>query len=326
MFRVSRGFLVLLITLVSATLALSACSSPDDSASDGGAPIQVNTSKGSVTINGVPKRIVALGAQWIDVALSFGVTPVAYLDNIQVLTGKPAPWSSDQLKSSTALSTDGVVEQVAKAKPDLILATSYMADGQPEMYSQISKLAPTIPGITGKQIDPWQDMVTFLGTVLRQPEKAKEITAGVDDKVNATKKELPGLNGKTYTMAYMYSNDQIQVLGDPDDGATYLFRSLGMNIAPALVAGFRRNGQPRYPISTENVPLLDSDLLVLTANTDQLMSSLQKLPGYRNLRSVRSGAVSRLSVAEIGGLNEPTPLSIPYLLDKMHPALQKASV
>ncbi|NED67310.1 ABC transporter substrate-binding protein, partial [Streptomyces sp. SID10244] len=85
----------------------------------------------------------------------------------------------------TAISTDDVVAQVAKAKPDLILATSYMADGQPEMYNQISKLAPTIPGITGKQIDPWQDMVTFLGTVLRQPEKAKEITSGVDSKIDA---------------------------------------------------------------------------------------------------------------------------------------------
>ncbi|NDZ95019.1 ABC transporter substrate-binding protein [Streptomyces sp. SID6673] len=324
MTRPLRVFFVMITVLVTTMLAVSACSAPDET-DGGGAPIQVNTSKGSVTINGAPKRIVALGAQWIDVALSFGVTPVAYLDNIQVLTGKPAPWSSDKLKDSTAISTDDVVAQVAKAKPDLILATSYMADGQPEMYNQISKLAPTIPGITGKQIDPWQDMVTFLGTVLRQPEKAKEITSGVDSKIDATKNELPGLNGKTYTMAYMYSNDQIQVLGDPNDGATTLFSSLGMNIAPALVAGYRRSGQPRYPISTENVPLLDSDLLVITANTDQLMSSLQKLPGYRNLRSVRSGAVSRLTVAEIGGLNEPTPLSIPYLLDKMHPAMEKAA-
>ncbi|MGC4962861.1 ABC transporter substrate-binding protein [Gordonia sp. DT101] len=324
MARPLRVFFVMITVLVTTMLAVSACSAPDES-DGGGAPIQVNTSKGSVTINGVPKRIVALGAQWMDVALSFGVTPVAYLDNIQILTGKPAPWSSDKLKDSTPISTDDVVAQVAKAKPDLILATSYMADGQPEMYNQISKLAPTIPGITGKQIDPWQDMVTFLGTVLRQPDKAKEITSGVDSKVDATKNELPGLNGKTYTMAYMYSNDQIQVLGDPDDGATSLFSSLGMSIAPALVAGYRRSGQPRYPISTENVPLLNSDLLVITANTDQLMSSLQKLPGYRNLRSVRSGAVSRLTVAEIGGLNEPTPLSIPYLLDKMHPAMEKAA-
>lgn len=324
MTRALRVLFLSIATLVIATLAISGCSSPDEAENDG-APIQVNTSKGSVTINGTPKRIVALGAQWIDVTLAFGVTPVAYLDNIQVLTGNPSPWSREGLKDSTPISTEDIVGQVAKAKPDLILATSYMADGQPEVYDSVSKLAPTIPGITGKQIDPWQDMVTFLGTVLRQPDKAKEITAGVDAKINATKDRLPGLNGKTYTMAYMYSADQIQVLGDPDDGATYLFRSLGMNIAPALVAEFRKNGQPRFPISTENVPLLNSDLLVITANTDQLMSSLEKLPGYQNLRSVRTGAVSRMSVAEIGGLNEPTPLSIPYLLDKMNPALEQAS-
>ncbi|MAU81692.1 MAG: ABC transporter substrate-binding protein [Gordonia sp.] len=324
MTRALRVLLVSIASLLVAALALSACSSPDESA-DEGAPIQVNTSKGSVTINGVPKRIVTLGAQWIDVTLSFGITPVAYLDNIQVLTGSPAPWASDQLQDSTPISTDDIVAQVAKAEPDLILATSYMADGQPEIYDSVSKLAPTIPGITGKQIDPWQDMVTFLGTVLREPEKAKEITAGVDEKINAAKQDMPGLNGKTYTMAYMFSNDQIQVMADPDDGATYLFSSLGMTIAPQLVAEFRKNGQPRFPISTENVPMLDSDLLVVTANTDQQMNALEKLPGYQGLRSVESGAVSRLSVAEIGGLNEPTPLSIPYVLDKMYPALQRAA-
>ncbi|MEE3849906.1 ABC transporter substrate-binding protein [Gordonia sp. LSe1-13] len=324
MTRALRVLLVSIASLLVASLALSACSSPDESA-DEGAPIQVNTSKGSVTINGVPQRIVALGAQWIDVTLAFGITPVAYLDNIQILTGNPPPWSNNQLQESTPLTTDDIVAQVAKAEPDLILATSYMADGQPELYENVSKLAPTIPGITGRQIDPWQDMVTFLGTVLREPDKAQEITAGVDEKIAAAKEDMPGLEGKTYSMAYMFSNDQIQVMADPEDGATYLFRSLGMSIAPQLVEQFRRNGQPRYPISTENVPMLDSDLLVVTANTDQQMSTLEGLPGYQGLRSVESGAVSRLSVAEISGLNEPTPLSIPYVLDKMYPALQRAA-
>ncbi|MFW0783156.1 ABC transporter substrate-binding protein [Gordonia sp. CPCC 206044] len=324
MARRYRGLGMLVAVLALSIGVVTGCSSPDES-TDGGAPIQVNTPKGAVTINGVPKRIVTLGAQWIDVSLAFGVTPVAYLDNIQVLTGSPAPWSRDKLKGSTALSTDDIVSQIAKAKPDLILATGYMAEGQQAMYDSVSKLAPTIPGITGKQIDPWQDMVTFMGTVLRQPDKAKEITDGVNAKIDATKTELPGLDGKTYTMAYMYSGDQIQVLADPEDGANSLFTSLGMSIAPDLVNQFRANHQPRFPVSTENVPLLNSDLLVITANTDQLMSTLQKLPGYQALRSVKSGAVSRMSVAEIGGLNEPTPLSIPYLLDKMHPALQKAA-
>ncbi|GAB90326.1 ABC transporter substrate-binding protein [Gordonia rhizosphera] len=322
----TRRRLSLLIAVFAVLLtALTACSAPDESTEAGGAPIQVNTSKGSVTITGVPKRIVALGAQWIDVALAFGVTPVAYLDNIAVLTGDPAPWARDQLADSTALSTDDTVAQIAKAEPDLILATGYMAEGQPDLYANVSKLAPTIPGITGKQIDPWEDMVSFLGTVLRQPEKATEITDAVNAKIDAAQQNLPGLEGKTYTMAYMYSGDQIQVLGDPEDGATNLFTSLGMSIAPTLVSEYEKNGQPRFPISTENVPLLNSDMLVVTANTEQLMSTLAALPGYQALSSVRGDAVSQMSVAEIGGLNEPTPLSIPYLLDKIYPALENAA-
>ncbi|OZC29414.1 ABC transporter substrate-binding protein [Gordonia polyisoprenivorans] len=315
------GVVVMIVVLM---LTVGACSASDDAATVG-PPIQVNTARGPVTITGTPKRIVTLGTQWIDVTLSFGVTPVAYLDNLQVLTGKPTPWTADRLAGSTAIDTDAIIAQIARAAPDLILATSYMAQSQPDMYEKLSAIAPTIPGVSGKQVDAWQDLVTFLGTVLRDPDTAASITGEVDRQVDTVKNRLPGLNGKTYAMAYLFTSEQIQVLGDPDDGATYLFRSLGMSIAPRLVADFRRTGQQRFPISTENLPLLDADLLLITANTDQMMTQLQKLPGYRALRAVTSGAVSRLSVVDIGGINEPSPLSIPYLLDKLQPALEKAA-
>lgn len=320
----TKTLLTVLAGLLIVVLTATACSPPAEEEATGG-PIQVNTAQGPVTIKGTPKRIVTLGAQWIDTALAFGVKPVAYLDNIQILTGKPSPWTTDQLDGSTALDPENLVAEIAKAKPDLILAEGYMPTSQPENFKKISEIAPTIPGVTGKQVDPWQDLVSLMGTLLRQPAKAKEITDGVNAKISDVKKEIPGLPGKSYAMAYLYSTDQIQVMADPNDGAGYLFNELGMVVAPKLLAEYEKTKNPRFPISTENVPMLDGDLLVVTATTPALAKALPKLPGYSSLTSVEKGAVAQLSVADISGLNQPSPLSIPYLLDELTPALKKAA-
>ncbi|WP_448222068.1 ABC transporter substrate-binding protein [Gordonia iterans] len=320
-----RRLTALLALLAALILATTACSAPDEDGSGEGGPVQVNTPQGPVVIPSTPKRIVILGSQWIDTALAFGVTPVAYLDQTQVLTKEAAPWVGDKLERSTSLSMDGLVAEIAKAKPDVILAEGYMATAQPEMYSKIKEIAPTIPGVTGKQVDPWQDLVTLFGTITHQNEKAKQITESVNGKIGQVTKDLPGLKDKSYALAYMFSSDQIQVMADPTDGAGVLFGQFGMKVAPRITAEYAKTRQPRFPISTENVPVLESDFMAITTGNDAMQRELLKLPGYKNLTSVKNGAVSHLSLAEITGLNQPTPLSIPYLLEQMRPQLERAA-
>ncbi|MBM7365450.1 ABC transporter substrate-binding protein [Gordonia hydrophobica] len=319
-----KTLLTVLAGVLALVLTVSACSPPAED-EDSGGPIQVNTANGSVTINGTPKRIVTLGSQWMDTALAFGVTPVAYLDNIKLLTGSPSPWVENKLDGATALDPENLVAEIAKADPDLILAEGYMPTSQPENFKKIQEIAPTIPGITGKQVDPWQDLVKLMGTLLRDDAKATQITDDVNGQIAELKASLPGIEGKTYAMAYMYSDDQIQVLADPDDGAAYLFNELGMKVAPKLLAEFRKTKNPRFPISTENVPMLEADVLIITANSPALKKALAKLPGYSDLTSVKNGAVADMSLADITGINQPTPLAIPYLLDKLKPAFEKAA-
>lgn len=321
-----RRSAVVFAVLVSLVLAVVGCSAPDeDSAAEGG-PIQINTPQGEVVnLPGTPKRIVTLGAQWIDTSLAFGVKPVAYLDQSEILTQKSSPWVGDKLSGSTSLSMENLVAEIAKAKPDVILAEGFMATTQPETYNKIKEIAPTIPGVTAKQVDPWEDLVTLFGTITHNPDKAKQIKDQVNGKIEQVKKDLPGLAGKTYALAYMYSSDQIQVMADPTDGAGILFGQLGMKVAPKLAAEYAKKGQPRFPISTENVPMLESDLLIVTTGNDAMQKELVKLPGYKNLTAVKNGAVANLSVAEITGLNQPTALAIPYLLDQMRPQLERAA-
>ncbi|MCK5751910.1 MAG: ABC transporter substrate-binding protein [Mycobacterium sp.] len=315
---------VLLLGVVMAVVAVG-CSAPDEKSGDA-APVIVNLPDGlSVTVPDVPDRIVTIGGQWTDVALSFGVTPVGYYDATAQQTGSLPPWYGDKLAKVAVVnpSDADVVGAVAKLKPDLILAPGF-ATGQ-EGFDALSKLAPTIDKISGQQIDPWQDMVTVMGTVLRQQDKAREIIAGVDESIAGVKAKYPGIEGKTYSFAYMYGPDQISAFGDSNDGAGRLFTSIGLRIAPRSAAESARTGQPRFGLSLENIPVLDANLVVVAASNADLQQRLQSLPGYQDLPAVRAGAVAVLSQNQIAGLNEPSPNAIPYVLDRMGPALAAAA-
>ena len=304
-------------------IGLAACSSPDES--DSGGSVQINLPDGrSVTIPQTPTRIVTLGGQWTDVLLSFGQTPVGYYDAIQATAKQLPPWYGTKLADSTPLNPNGdIVADVANLKPDLIVAPGFAS--MSGVFDKLTKIAPTIDKISGAQVDPWQDMVTLMGTILHQPDKATQIISGVDAKINAVAAEYPGLKGKTYSFAYMYGSDQISVLGDPQDGAGKLFTSLGLTMAPRLVQQSTTTGQPRFQISAENLPWLNSDVLVMATQSDALRTRLVGLPGYRNLTSVKTGAVSMMDQVQITGLNEPSPNATVYVLDRLRPALARAA-
>ncbi|MBN0973865.1 ABC transporter substrate-binding protein [Gordonia hongkongensis] len=303
---------------------LAGCSSSDDESAGG--TVQLNLPDGrSVTIPDTPERIVTLGDQWTDVVLSFGETPVGYYDYSKSATGEMQPWYGEKLADATFVDpTKGDdATTIAKLNPDLIFAPGFASDS-PE-FQQISKLAPTVNAISDQEIDPWQDMVTVMGTVLHDPEKAKSIIDDTNAKIAAVAQEYPDLKGKTYAFAFMYGNDQLSVLGDENDGAGKLFTSLGMKMAPKLVAEYQRTGQPRFGLSTENIPMLDADVLVVATATPEQAETLKSLPGYKNLKAVKDNAVTFMTQSQITGLNAPTPNSIPYVLDLLKPSFAAAS-
>ncbi|WP_238404246.1 ABC transporter substrate-binding protein [Gordonia desulfuricans] len=319
-----RRMLPLVVAVVMMMVVAVGCSSPADDESVGGS-VQIILPDGrSVTVPETPRRIVTLGGQWTDVLLAFDKTPVGYYDATETLTHQTPPWYGNKLADSTALHVDDqIVANVAKLDPDLIVAPGFASmSGE---FEKLSQIAPTIDKISGSQVDPWQDMVTLMGTILHEPEKAQQIIAGVDDKISGIAREYPGLQGKTYSFAYMYGSDQFSVLGDPNDGAGKLFSSLGLSMAPRVIAQAQSTGEPRFALSVENLGWLDSDLLVIATENEGLRKRLVGLPGYKNLRSVKSDAVTQMTQMSVTGLNEPSPGATVYVLDQLRPALARAA-
>jgi iron complex transport system substrate-binding protein len=292
--------------------------SGEDAAGASADTVTVEHRYGSTEVPVRPGRIVSLDTQWTDVLLALGAPPVGYLADPKV--EGDLPWRGDRLADVTALqATDALpYEQVAALRPDLIVVT-YLATDQAD-YEKLSEIAPTIPLLEADQVDPWQDMARVAGDVLGEPDAAEALVDEVDGDVAAVADELAGLDGKTFALANWVPGDALYVVADPDDGSNVVFSQLGLSISPRILDA-ADDVSGRAELSLEQVGLLDADLLVLFTNGAEPAD----IPGYDQLPAVVSGAVAVLDYADVVALNTPTPLSVPYALDLVRPALEAAA-
>jgi iron complex transport system substrate-binding protein len=282
-----------------------------------GGPITVEHSYGTTVVEGVPERIVSLDGQWTDVLVALDA-PLVGAATDPTVDGGRYPWQDGIPEDVESIEvTDAIpVEAVAALQPDLIVVT--WAVTEQATYDLLSQVAPTIPMLGDAPVDRWQDIAAVAGDVLGRPDEGAALVDEVDRLIAEVTAELPGLEGRTYAMANYVPGDKIYVVADPDDGASTFFRQMGIEIDPELVDMAESGSRDRLELSLEQVGLLDSDLLVLLTNG----VDPAEIPGYESLPAVRSGAVAVLDLAEVVGLNTPSPLSIPYSLDAVRPALE----
>ncbi|MFD0365979.1 ABC transporter substrate-binding protein [Nocardia sp. GCM10030253] len=322
--RIPRGWTWAVVAVLAGTLALVFATwgaSRDDEEPGSGEPVTIAHARGTTTVDGSPKRIVTLGNQWMDTALALGVTPVGYIDTAATVSGTNPPWAPDSLTSARALNTTGnIAEQVAALEPDLILVDGFLADQK--TYDELSKLAPTLPALSTEAVAPWRDQVTALGTALRKPGRASKVIADVDKKVETITQANPGLKGRTFVSTWLASPAQLFVLADPNAASSQIFTQLGLSIPKNLTD--QPASQGRLALSPESVDELTADLL-LAGYSPGMDEKYRQLAGYNELPAVEKGAVVFLTVQEISAVNQPTALSLPYLLDKLQPAFASAA-
>ncbi len=273
---------------------------------------------GETVLSERPERIVSLDVQWTDVLTALGHPPVAAA--IDPYQGDWYPWQITSGVEPIEIATDYSVpyEKVASFAPDLIVGSWGITDQ--EAYDTLSAIAPTIALLGERDVDPWEDMAAVAGEILGEQAAADALVAEADQLAADLLAELPGLDGKTYALVNYVPGDQIYVVADPNDGAAQLFAKLGMEIDPELLA-MEDGGFGRVELSFENIDQLDSDLLLLLTNG----TDTSEILGFDSLPAVQSGAYSVLEYAPVVGFNTPTPLSIPYSLEYIRPALEAAA-
>lgn len=319
-------------------VTMTACSSSDDDASSGtggeGFPITIEHALGTTTIEKAPERVATVGWANHEVALALGVVPVGMAkatwgdDNGDGIL----PWVDDKLselggdKPALYDETDGVdAEAVSNVAPDVILgAYSGLTEDQ---YETLTKIAPTVAYPKTAWGTTWQEMIQLdsqgLGKKAEGDQLVKDLTAQVDGAVA----KHPQLKSTKTLFAYLDPTDTSKIgfynLHDPR--AAFL-RDAGLQV-PSVVEKSTSESEDFYTeVSAETADQFNDVGLIITYGDENTVKRLQADPLLGKIPAVKAGHVAVLQDnTPLAASSNPTPLSIPWGIDKYFDLLGSAA-
>lgn len=333
--RTRASLAALLVAMLS--LGLASCGQVQDESSQGSSqagdsaqfPVTIKHKFGTTKISEPPKRVVVIGTSTddLDAALALGVQPTALFTKDQATPDGKYPWLSGKLdpaKTKVVNAANGVdPEQVAKHSPDLILATGDF--GLEQEYANLAKVAPTVGYESEWGAQSWQEHVEVVGKALGKQDEAGKLVARTEGEIEAVRKEFPGLNGKTFSISMANAPGKAFTLVSRKDFAVKQIEQLGLTLSPSLRGVQRVSGSPTGTVGAEQLDKLSADLLVIAFASPDIQKKFESNPLVRDMPAMKSGAYMVADMQTITQLRYPSVLGIPWALDKLRPALQKAA-
>ncbi|MFF5085202.1 ABC transporter substrate-binding protein [Actinoplanes sp. NPDC000266] len=275
-------------------------------------PVTIEHKFGSTTIKAEPRRVVTVGWNDQDFALSLGTTPVS---TREWFTEYPSyPWVSAKLNGAKlpTFSAEINYEAIIKERPDLILAIYETVTK--ETYEKLSQIAPTVIQ-SSKYPDeetPWDVQTLTTGKALGKEAEARALVDKVNAKVAEAKKANPQFAGKTLVVDYGPEKGQHWLLpqGDPRRS---LFDALGF--------ATQEQGEE---VSEERLDLLDRDVLLVEGATKEAMLAspvFSRLKVVTEDRTIYTPFESPLA----GALSYSGPDALLYAIDELVPQLSRAA-
>lgn len=247
-------------------------------------PRTIDTAFGEVKLEGTPQRVVTLGENALDVALSVGVKP---LGGVATRGGSDV---SEYLKSKagdirivgTARETN--LESVFALQPDLILASPELTKDQ---YQKLSLIAPTLVP-KGNSFQDWRNNVEFYAEALGKSTEAKAAIAAVDTRIDALKGKIePGQVASVVRWSPQGPGVMSQHLF-----VGQLLSQLGFK-GTAMAAELTKKPHSDA-LSLENLSRIDGDwlfLATLNADGEKALDQARQQPAFARLKAVSSGHV-----------------------------------
>jgi len=319
--------------LAVAALTLTACSGGSSStgaASDGGSadgafPVTVSTEFGDVTVEKKPVRVVALGWGDAETALALGVQPVGASDWLSFGGEGVGPWAEGLYDTPPEIieTLEPSYEAIAALKPDLILDTK--SSGDKDRYDKLSSIATTVGVPEGKTsyLTTMDEQMDLVSSALGRHDEGEKLLDGVDQAYEAAAAAHPEWKGKTVAAATKTSEGWGAYI-DGSERVSFLER-LGFAQSPAIAALPANSGGFSVDISSEQLDLLDADLIVAfpifiptTELTDDPL--FQAVPAVADGRSVVIDG--DLSAAYSLGTTLAATYSIENLVPKIADALK----
>ncbi|HET7327595.1 MAG TPA: iron-siderophore ABC transporter substrate-binding protein [Nocardioidaceae bacterium] len=295
-------------------------------------PVTIEHAFGETTIEEQPKRVATLGWTDQDHVLALGVAPVGAT---KLTWGGNDAGSSDWFDAELERAglepptryddADGApVVEIAKLHPDLILATN---SGITEKeYKKLSELAPVVAYPEAPWVTPWQTSLEMIGKALGRSDVAEKVADETQQVIDHAKAEYPQLEGKSLIFAYLTTADMSSIgIYGPEDPRVSFMHDLGLVDAPS-VAKAVEPGEFYGTVSAERATELESDVLLTWSESPGDMKTFSQHSLIGQIPAIANGnayaeADKHVSLA----VTNPTPLSIPYIIDHFVPHVAEAA-
>ncbi|ATY11272.1 ABC transporter substrate-binding protein [Amycolatopsis sp. AA4] len=329
-----KGFFGAVALAVAASCALVACGAVQDSSAPAAAgqaagsaafPVKITHKFGVATVEKAPQRVVVIGTSTddLDAALALGVSPVAFFTK-SGSTAVPSYLKGklDPAKTRIVDAANGVnAEEVGKLTPDLILATADY--GLDKEYANLSKIAPTVGYATEWGAQTWQEHVKVVAQALGKTADAQKVIDTAQAAIDQAKADNPKAAGKTFTASVGNAPGKLFTLVSQQDFAVQLIQSVGLKLSSTVVdASKNESGSPTGTLTPEQYDKVAADVVIIAFTSPDLRQAFES---NQLVAKVKAGNYLVTDMETISALRAPTVYGIPYVLDKLKPALAKLS-
>lgn len=324
------------VALVITAGALSACAPASDSSDDAlpavdsdAFPVTVEHAYGETTVSQQPKRIVSVGYTEQDTLWALGLEPVGVTDWYGDHDFASWPWADEARGDSEpeVLSTsDGLdFEAIALLDPDLIIGTN--AGMTEEDYDRLSDIAPTVAhsGDYSMYFEPWDVQTLQIGEAVGMPEEAQALVDDIESQFADAAAAHPEFADTSVVFLQNAIYDGAAIAYQ-DGLSTDFLTSLGFSI-PAEIDEYAPDdasgGQAYIPV--ENLDVLNAaDLLIWGTESDDDVTALESEAFVTAIQAQQAGSVVYTDGVTAGAIYFTSPLSLPYVIDSLVPALADA--
>jgi iron complex transport system substrate-binding protein len=295
-------------------------------------PVTIEHAFGRTTIEEEPERVATLGWTDQDNALALGVVPVAAT---KLTWGGNEQGSSDwfdaELEKMGAEQpvryddADGApVEEVAQARPDLILATN--SGITRAEYEKLSKIAPVVAYPEAAWVTPWQTSLEMTGQALGRPELAAEVAHETKGVIRRAREENPEIQGRSVIFGYLSTADMSTAgVYLPQDPRVGILNDLGMT-NPPVVEDLVKDGEFYGTVSAERASSLESDVFLTYAEKEDDLQTFADDKLLGQIPALASGHAYAEPDKELGlAVTNPSPLSIPVIVEDFLPHVVDAA-
>jgi iron complex transport system substrate-binding protein len=302
--------------------APAACSShkPASTGTGGSQPVTISHVFGETTVPEPPKRVVSAGFTGQDDLLALGVVPIAITNWFGDQPFAVWPWAREKLGNAkpVVLNLDnGIqVQQIARLKPDLIVATDAGVDE--DTYQKLSAIAPTIPQSDGYAFfEPWKEQATAIGQAVFQPDRIKSLINGVDQGFAGVADKYPQFKNKKVLLLQgkLHQENVVATIG----WRTEFLTRMGLAVADSINTFAVDQLRAFIPRDKINPVLGAAELLIWTTDDENDQTALLANPDVAALRE-RSVFTTK---DQAGAIAFASPLSFPLVADQLPPLIAK---